>query len=89
MAFVHSLETMFSRTIAIIFVANFIFGANGFVINAKLRVLEPVLECSKAGNDAGIAFEKTLGARRDTDADDLKWMCISNEVRSQSLVLTK
>ena len=72
---------MFSKIVTIIFAVSFISVTSGFVINAKLRVLEPILKCYETGNEAAVlAFEKAKEGRQDTFADDLKLTCLSMEV---------
>ena len=72
---------MFSKIVTIIFAVSFISVTCGFVINAKLRVLEPILKCYDTGNKAAVlAFEKATEGRQDTFADDLKLTCSSMEV---------
>ena len=72
---------MFSKIVTIIFAVSFTSVASGFVINAKLRVLEPILKCYETGNDAAVlAFEKATEGSQDTFADDLKLTCSSMEV---------
>ena len=72
---------MLSKSVTIIFAVIFISVTSGFVINAKLGVLEPILKCYESGNDAAVlAFEKATEEHQDTFADDLKLTCLSAEV---------
>ena len=72
---------MFSKIVTITFAVSFISVTCGFVINAKLRVLEPILKCYVSEDTTAVlAFEKATEGRQDTFADDLKLTCSSTEV---------
>ena len=75
---------MFSKIITVIFAANCISAANGF-IGSKLRVLEPILKCYE-GNAPEFAGEKTMAARvnLDSEVDELKLSCLGMRVRLQT-----
>lgn len=74
---------MFSKIITVLFAANVISSANGF-IDSKLRVLEPILKCYE-GNAPEFASEKAMAARLnlDSDTDDLELSCRVIGVSSQ------
>ena len=58
---------MFSKIIAVLFAANVISAANGF-IDSKLRVLEPILKCYE-GDAPEFAGEKAMAASLNFDLD--------------------
>ena len=75
---------MFSKIVTIIFAVSFISVTSGFVINANLRVLEPILKCYETEDSAPVlAFEKAIEEHEETFADDLKLTCASMEVIEQ------
>ena len=55
------------------------------MINAKLRVLEPILKCYETEDTTAVsAFEKAIEKEhKETFADDLKLTCLSMEVSKQ------
>lgn len=68
---------MFSKIITVLFAVYVIPAVNGFIIDSKLRVLEPILKCFK--EDAPeFAGEKAMAAKLDLDldADFRKWSCL-------------
>ena len=79
---------MFSKIITVLFAVNVIPAVNGFIIDSKLRVLEPILKCFK--EDAPeFAGEKAMAAKLnlDLDADFRKWSCLSVGVSSQTKLM--
>ena len=78
---------MFSKIITVLFAANVISAANGF-IDSKLRVLEPILKCYER-NAPEFAGEKAMAARLDLDldADDLELSCRVIGVSSQGKLM--
>lgn len=78
---------MFSKIITVLFAANVISAANGF-IDSKLRVLEPILKCYE-GNAPEFAGEKAMAARLNlhSDADDLELSCRVIGVSSQGKLM--
>lgn len=78
---------MFSKIITVLFAANVISAANGF-IDSKLRVLEPILKCYE-GNAPEFAGEMAIAARFnfDLDAADLELSCRVIGVSSQGKLM--
>lgn len=77
---------MFSKIITVLFAANVISAANGF-IDSKLRVLEPILKCYE-GNAPEFAGEKAMAARLNLDLDlDLELSCRVIGVSSQGKLM--
>ena len=75
---------MFSKIITVLFAVNVILAVNGFIIDSKLRVLEPILKCFE-GDAPEFTGEKAMAALLDLDlyADFLKWSCLAVGVSSQ------
>ena len=79
---------MFSKIISVFIAINVIPAVNGFIIDSKLRVLEPILMCFE-GNAPEFTGQKAMAARLDLDlaADFLKWSCLTVGVSSQTKLM--
>jgi len=79
---------MFSKIITVLFAVNVIPAVNGFIIDSKLRVLEPILKCFEE-NAPEFAGEKAMAANHKLDLypDFLKWSCLSVGVSSQTKLM--
>jgi len=78
---------MFSKIITVLFAANVISAANGF-LNSKLRVLEPIIGCHKT-NAPELAGEKAVTAHLNLHSDDdyFKLFCLTMKVSSQTKLM--
>lgn len=72
---------MFSKIVFIIFAANFIFYGSGMSSQGSLR---PFMKCYEATKDAALAFLEAMEDHPDTDADKIKFTCLTMRVNLNS-----
>ena len=79
---------MVSRIITVLFTITVISAANGFGIDPKLRVLEPILKCYE-GDAPEFGGMKTMEGHLnlDSNAEDIKLSCLAVQVSSQTKLM--
>ena len=79
---------MVSNIITVLFSITVISAANGFGIDLKLRVLEPILKCYE-GNAPEFAGMKAVEGHLnlDSNVDDIKLSCLAVQVSSQTKLM--